>query len=180
MELERLEWINEVNNILSKIDIGIVKRGDNIINELDVVLNYFSSNVSIIDVIPEAKKILFHYLKVLERIATLIKHYNNELLNMQNAKLIKIGDKFYILLPDHTIISEEDREKFLMAYRNAIESFKRTARYYIYTLLCGLQKREEQERLEKPMVYVPPRQEVMREEAYGGEESYERPHAYTV
>jgi len=134
---KKFNWVNDVDNILSKAQLEIRVEGTRVISDYDVVLSHISSNLSLLYSIPEAKVILNAYRRALEKIASAAKRIWRELANIQKAKPIKVGDTVYYILPDKTVFREKDIRLLEEAYENLQESFRQIARAYIYTLISG-------------------------------------------
>jgi len=155
---EQFGWIYQANEILSKKELLIEIKGDRIISDYDVILSLFSSNLTLLHAIPETKKILYGYLRTLERLAMIAKYLFYELTRLEKAIVIKVEDKYYYLMDDNTILKEEDRRMLEEAYRNVMEAFRRIARAYIYTLLAGIEtegRREIEQQPYYPYQYYP-------------------------
>ena len=154
----KFDWIAEVNTILSKDEIGVEVRGGRAMSEVDIVLNHFSSNLSIINAIPETKQILFAYLRAMEKIAITLKELFRERMMIRMKSIpIKIGDKMYYLNPeDNTIYSEEEIRMIEQAYRYLQAALRQLGRKYLYTLLAGIPPEMEQKPQQPPeFQYVP-------------------------
>jgi len=161
--LNEFQWINEVNNILSKEQIGMRKIGDRIESEMDIVLSYLSSNLTVLYTIPQTKLILNNYLKAMEKIAMASKFLFSELvaietgLKNKTVVLIKVGNEiFYFNQIDKTAFKESEIRMLQEAYRNMMEAFRRLARRFIHVLLNGvdLHALRHEERPEE--LYYPP------------------------
>jgi len=162
----KFDWIRNVDEILSKANLEITRKGDRIVSDYDIVLSHISSNLSIIYTIAEAKPILNQYRKAMEKIASNVKKLWEELLRLQQARIIAIttdpDDKenyeLVYLLPDNTILADDDVQKLQEAYQNLQEAFRQLARAYLYTLISAIEmmpQQEEQVGMQVPNYNIP-------------------------
>ena len=167
-------WIKRVNEILSRRQLGVIKKGEDIYEtDYDIILAHFNSNLSLLSAIPETKEILFSYLRVLDRLSITAKNLLNELgkigkLRSKKMGAIEIEGRVYFYSPeDSAIYKPEEVEMLQRAYQNVQEAFRNLARKYIFTLLSGIEKGRREEEFEQvqqvpeipkqqtPQYYVP-------------------------
>lgn len=141
---ERLQWVDEVNSILSKKDLGYRVEGNVVMTDFDIVMGHFSSNRALLNTIPETKQILFHYMRGLDKISISVKILMQQLQTLRELSKIKIGNTYYFFrVEDRTILREEDIRKLEEGYQNLVESFRAVARKYLYTLLAGVEELQQ-------------------------------------
>ncbi len=147
--MKDVEWIQKVNEILSKREISVVATGDpkDARSDMDTVLGLISGNLTLLYTIPETKMKVYNYLRALENISQLAKLIYNEISEiLSKRKIIKINNEKYWLVGD-TILKEEEFKMIKESYINVMEAFRMLARRILNIILAGVDVRAYDESL---------------------------------
>lgn len=141
-----MEWINKVNDIINKQMFDLTKVGDNVYNELDIVLSLIQTNVNLSELKLEVKNYVSLLSNVLEKIALLAKEIALLRGSFDTERLITIDDKvYYYNFRLDTYLGEDDIRKLEEAHRRCLDLFKRFARKIIYLIVTGKEEKVVEE-----------------------------------
>lgn len=144
-----MEWINKVNDIINKQSFDITKVGDNVYNELDIVLSLIQTNADLANLKLEVKNYVSLLSNVLEKISLLAKEIALLRGSFDLRKSIIVGERiYYYNYRIDAYLEENDVKKLEEAHRRCLDLFKRFTRKIIYLIITG---KEELAKEEKPI-----------------------------
>lgn len=139
------EWLRQVLDLIDKVSLDVVRRGEFSYSEIDVLLSNIQANALIINLSPEMKNELSLFVNLLEKLGALVKEIHLVLTSVDYDNSFVVGDVtyFYNYRLD-TYLRFEDLLKLNESYRMSISLLKQFARKAVYLILAG-QKEEGKE-----------------------------------
>lgn len=174
-----MEWINKINDIINKQSFDITKVGDNVYNELDIVLSLIQTNTDLSSLKLEVKNYVSLLSNVLEKISLLAKEIALLRGSFDLRKSIIVGDKiYYYNYRIDAYLEENDVKKLEEAHRRCLDLFKRFARKIIYLIVTGKEEMKEEKPVEEqkpaisiPLLPIPSSQPQTAQSSEGGEKN---------
>jgi len=153
------EWLRQVLDLINKVNLEVVRRGESSYSEIDVLLSNVQANALIINLSPEMKNEISLFTNLLEKLGALVKEIHLVLTSVDYDNSFSVGGVvyFYNYRLD-TYIRLEDLLKLNESYRMSINLIKQFARKAVYLILAG-QKEEKREEI-SPIVVTSPTQQT--------------------
>lgn len=153
-----MDWIDRINEIISKQTFDVQQRGEELYNELDVVLSILQTNSSLVDLNLDVKNYISLLSNIMEKIAHLIKEISLVRKSFDYSKTIIIGEKFYYYnYRLDTYLEESDIKKLEESHRRCLELFKQFVRKAVYLIVTGksVEKEEEEKPAQQLIPFIP-------------------------
>jgi len=146
------EWLSRTLDLINKVSLDVVKRGEATYSEIDVLLSNIQANALVTNLSPEMKNEISLFTNLLEKLGALVKEIHLVLTSVDYDDCFTAGEYvyFYNYRLD-TYLRWEDLLKLNESYRMAINLIKQFARKAVYLILAGQRERVE----EKPVLIQP-------------------------
>ena len=152
------EWLSRTLDLVNKVSLDVVKRGEASYSEIDVLLSNIQANALVTNLSVEMKNEISLFLNLLEKLGALIKEIHLVLTSVDYDDCFASGDYIYFYnYRLDTYLRWEDLLKLNESYRMAINLIKQFARKAVYLILAGQEKVEEKPVLIQPII---PQQQV--------------------
>jgi hypothetical protein len=139
------EWLRQVLDLIDKVSLDVVKRGEFSYSEIDVLLSNIQANALIVNLSPEMKNELSLFINLLEKLGALVKEIHLVLTSVDYDNSFVVGDVIYFYnYRLDTYLRFEDLLKLNESYRMSVNLIKQFARKAVYLILAG-QKEEKRE-----------------------------------
>jgi hypothetical protein len=152
------EWLSRTLDLINKVSLDVVKRGEASYSEIDVLLSNIQANALVTNLSVEMKNEISLFVNLLEKLGALVKEIHLVLTSVDYDDCFTSGDYIYFYnYRLDTYLRWEDLLKLNESYRMAINLIKQFARKAVYLILAGQEKVEEKPVLIQPII---PQQQV--------------------
>jgi hypothetical protein len=149
------EWLRQVLDLIDKVSLDVVKRGEFSYSEIDVLLSNIQANALIINLSPEMKNELSLFVNLLEKLGALVKEIHLVLTSVDYDNSFVVGGAIYFYnYRLDTYLRFEDLLKLNESYRMSINLIKQFARKAVYLILAG--QKEERKEIATPITISQP------------------------
>jgi len=139
------EWLSRTLDLINRVSLGVVRRGESDYSEIDVLLSSIQANVLVMNLSDEMKSEISLFVNLLEKLGALVKEIHLVLSSVDYGNAFVVGDMMYFYnYRLDTYIRWEDLLKLEESYRMSINLIKQFARKAVYLILAG-QKMERKE-----------------------------------
>jgi len=157
------EWLSRTLDLINKVSLDVVKRGEATYSEIDVLLSNIQANALVTNLSVEMKNEISLFVNLLEKLGALVKEIHLVLTSVDYDDCFTSGDYIYFYnYRLDTYLRWEDLLKLNESYRMAINLIKQFARKAVYLILAGQEKEEEKPVLIQPII---PQQQVQPQQA---------------
>jgi hypothetical protein len=157
------EWLSRTLDLINKVSLDVVKRGEASYSEIDVLLSNIQANALVTNLSVEMKNEISLFVNLLEKLGALVKEIHLVLTSVDYDDCFTSGDYIYFYnYRLDTYLRWEDLLKLNESYRMAINLIKQFARKAVYLILAGQEKEEEKPVLIQPII---PQQQVQPQQA---------------
>jgi len=157
------EWLSRTLDLINKVSLDVVKRGEATYSEIDVLLSNIQANALVTNLSVEMKSEISLFVNLLEKLGALVKEIHLVLTSVDYDDCFTSGDYIYFYnYRLDTYLRWEDLLKLNESYRMAINLIKQFARKAVYLILAGQEKEEEKPVLIQPII---PQQQVQPQQA---------------
>jgi len=140
------EWLQRTLDLINKVSLDVVRRGEGVYSEIDVLLSNIQANVMIVNLSPEMKNEISLFVNLLEKLGALVKEIHLVLTSVDYDDAFLVGDTIYFYnYRLDTYIRWEDLLKLNESYRLSINLIKQFARKAVYLILAGQKEEEKKE-----------------------------------
>jgi hypothetical protein len=152
------EWLSRTLDLINKVSLDVVKRGEASYSEIDVLLSNIQANALVTNLSVEMKNEISLFVNLLEKLGALVKEIHLVLTSVDYDDCFTSGDYIYFYnYRLDTYLRWEDLLKLNESYRMAINLIKQFARKAVYLILAGQEKEEEKPVLIQPII---PQQQI--------------------
>ena len=163
MDRNMEEWLSRTLDLINKVSLDVVKRGEATYSEIDVLLSNIQANALVTNLSVEMKSEISLFVNLLEKLGALVKEIHLVLTSVDYDDCFTSGDYIYFYnYRLDTYLRWEDLLKLNESYRMAINLIKQFARKAVYLILAGQEKEEEKPVLIQPII---PQQQVQPQQA---------------